>query len=99
MATNTQAPVVLDTPKALLNLVTRLASLDAIRGLAIAGMILVVSPGSWDYRYAPLLHADWYGWTLADMVFPMFLFAVGLAIILSFRSHFDRGASKRALAF
>src|SRR5690242_4260870 len=98
MATNTQAPVVLDTPKALLNLVTRLASLDATRGLAVAGMILVVSPGSWAYRYAPLLHADWYGWTLADMVFPVFLFAVGVAIVFSFNTHFARGISKRALA-
>lgn len=76
----------------------RLISLDVTRGLAVAGMILVVSPGSWDHRYAPLLHADWYGWTLADVIFPLFLFAVGLAIVLSFSSQFARGASRRDLA-
>lgn len=71
----------------------RLVSLDVIRGLAVAGMILVVSPGSWDHRYLQLLHADWYGWTMADMVFPMFLFAVGIAIVYSFSAHLQRGTS------
>ncbi len=75
----------------------RLVSLDVIRGVAVAGMILVVSPGSWDDRYPPLLHADWYGWTMADMVFPMFLFAVGVAIVLSLGAHLARGTSKRDL--
>src|ERR1700674_1158872 len=65
----------------------RLLSLDVTRGLAVVGMILVVSAGSWDHRYRPLLHADWYGWTLADMIFPLFLFAVGLAITYSFCAH------------
>ncbi|MDZ5645992.1 acyltransferase family protein [Nitrospirillum sp. BR 11828] len=63
---------------------SRLLSLDALRGLAVAGMILVVSPGDWNKAYAPLKHAPWDGWTLADMVFPTFLFSVGLAIALSF---------------
>lgn len=76
----------------------RLASLDVIRGLAVAGMILVVTPGSWNHRYSQLLHADWYGWTLADMVFPMFLFAVGMAIVFSFSSHLARTETKVALA-
>ncbi|MEA1648926.1 heparan-alpha-glucosaminide N-acetyltransferase domain-containing protein [Nitrospirillum sp. BR 11164] len=62
----------------------RLLSLDVLRGLAVAGMILVVSPGDWNKAYAPLKHAPWDGWTLADMVFPTFLFSVGLAIALSF---------------
>ncbi len=75
----------------------RLASLDAIRGLAVAGMILVVSPGSWADRFPPLLHADWYGWTLADIVFPLFLFAVGVAITFSLGAHFARGTAKREL--
>src|SRR4051794_16701095 len=74
---------------------TRLISLDVVRGLAVAGMILVVSPGAWDYSYAALRHAEWYGWTLADMVFPLFLFAVGVAIIFSFGAHLARGNSKR----
>src|ERR1051326_6840467 len=72
----------------------RLASLDIVRGLAVAGMILVVSAGSWDHRYNQLLHADWYGWTLADMIFPLFLFAVGVAIVLSFSAHLQRGVTR-----
>lgn len=62
----------------------RLPSLDVLRGLAVASMILVVSPGDWNKAYTPLKHAPWDGWTLADMVFPTFLFSVGLAIALSF---------------
>lgn len=75
----------------------RLVSLDVLRGLAVAGMILVVSPGSWGHRYPQLLHADWYGWTMADMVFPMFLFAVGIAMVYSFSAHLQRGTSIRDL--
>lgn len=62
----------------------RLASLDVLRGMAVAGMILVVSPGDWSQTYAPLRHAAWNGATLADMVFPTFLFSVGVALGLSF---------------
>ncbi len=58
----------------------RIASLDLLRGLAVAGMILVDSPGSWANVYAPLKHADWFGWTAADLVFPTFLFCAGMAI-------------------
>lgn len=62
----------------------RVLALDAIRGLAVAGMILVVSPGSWQYRLSALNHAPWHGYTLADLVFPAFLFAVGAAMALKF---------------
>lgn len=62
----------------------RLQALDLLRGLAVAGMILVTSPGSWVHRFSQLDHAPWEGWTLADMVFPSFLFAVGVAWGLSF---------------
>jgi predicted acyltransferase len=62
----------------------RLVVLDVFRGAAVAGMILVTSPGDWDSSYAQLQHAAWNGWTLADMVFPAFLFAVGMAVGLSF---------------
>jgi predicted acyltransferase len=48
----------------------RLRSLDAFRGLTIAGMILVNNPGSWDHVYAPLRHAPWHGWTPTDLIFP-----------------------------
>lgn len=58
----------------------RMVALDLLRGLAVAGMILVVSPGSWEMTYAPLKHADWHGWTPGDLVFPTFLYCVGMAI-------------------
>jgi len=60
----------------------RIMSLDVFRGLTIAAMILVNNPGSWNDVYAPLTHAVWNGWTPADLVFPFFLFIVGVAITL-----------------
>jgi predicted acyltransferase len=59
-------------------------SLDAFRGVTIAGMILVNNAGSWDHAYAPLRHAAWDGWTPTDLVFPFFLFIVGVSMALSF---------------
>jgi predicted acyltransferase len=82
----------------LLNSRHRLVSLDVTRGFAVASMILVVSAGSWDHRYAPLLHADWYGWTLTDMIFPLFLFTAGIAILFSFTVHLGKGVSRGNLA-
>ncbi len=61
----------------------RLASLDAFRGLTIAAMILVNNPGSWSHVYAPLLHAEWHGWTPTDLIFPFFLFIVGVSMTFS----------------
>jgi predicted acyltransferase len=58
----------------------RLDSLDVFRGLAIAAMILVSTPGNWNAVYAPLDHAVWNGWTLTDLVFPFLLFAMGAAV-------------------
>ncbi|UXX78527.1 DUF5009 domain-containing protein [Reichenbachiella carrageenanivorans] len=60
----------------------RLLSLDVFRGLTIAAMILVNDPGSWSYVYAPLLHAQWHGCTPTDLIFPFFLFMVGMAVSL-----------------
>ena len=51
----------------------RLVSLDAYRGITIAGMILVNNPGSWSTVYAPLLHAEWHGWPPTDYIFHFFL--------------------------
>ena len=62
----------------------RLIALDVLRGLAVAGMIVSNSPGSWSLRYAQLDHALWNGFTATDMVFPTFLFSVGMAVALSF---------------
>ena len=62
----------------------RLVSLDAFRGITIAGMILVNNPGSWSHVYPPLLHAEWHGWTPTDLIFPFFLFILGVAMTFSF---------------
>ena len=77
----------------------RLSSLDAFRGLTIAGMILVNNPGSWKHVYAPLQHAEWHGWTLTDLVFPFFLFIVGVSISLSFSKRIEQGIGKQDLYF
>ncbi len=64
----------------------RYLSLDVFRGLTIAGMILVNTPGNGDFTYAPLHHARWHGFTPTDLVFPSFLFIVGVAMRFSFKS-------------
>ena len=75
----------------------RLVSLDAFRGITIAAMILVNNPGSWSYVYAPLRHAEWHGWTPTDLIFPYFLFIVGVAIPFSFRRRLGEGTDRRHL--
>jgi predicted acyltransferase len=77
---------------------TRLVSLDVLRGLAVAGMILVTDPGTYSAVYRPLLHAQWNGPTPTDMIFPAFLFAVGVAITLSFASRIERRNDRLILA-
>ena len=59
-------------------------------------MILVNNPGS-DFTYAPLQHSDWNGWTPTDLIFPFFLFIVGVSLTLSFGARVKRGESKRTL--
>lgn len=75
----------------------RLVSLDVFRGVTIAGMILVNNPGTWEHIYWPLEHAQWHGWTPTDLVFPFFLFIVGVAIPLAFARRLESGGSKRDL--
>jgi predicted acyltransferase len=65
---------------------TRLVSLDVFRGLTMASMVIVNNPGDWGNVYAPLLHAPWHGWTPTDLIFPFFLFIVGVSITLSTKS-------------
>lgn len=67
----------------------RYEALDVLRGMTVAGMILVNNPGSWEYAYAPLRHAAWIGCTPTDLVFPFFLFIVGAAMAFSFAKYFD----------
>jgi predicted acyltransferase len=70
----------------------RLLSLDVFRGLTVAGMVLVNNPGTWSSVYAPLRHADWHGCTPTDLIFPFFLFIVGVAIPFSLASRAESGS-------
>jgi predicted acyltransferase len=69
----------------------RVASLDVLRGFAIAGMIVVNDPGTWSAVYSPLRHAEWHGWTYTDTIFPFFLFVSGAAMALSLARRKERG--------
>jgi len=71
-------------------------SLDVFRGATIAAMILVNNPGDWGHVYWPLLHVAWHGWTPTDLIFPFFLFMVGISLTFSRRLGF-RPALVRAL--
>lgn len=66
---------------------SRLLSLDVLRGITIAGMILVNNPGSWSHIYAPLGHAAWNGLTPTDLVFPFFMFIMGISTYISLRKY------------
>ena len=74
-----------------------MVSLDVFRGATIAAMILVNDPGSWGHIYPPLEHAEWNGWTPTDLIFPFFLFIVGVSMTLSFASRIARGLTRRSL--
>jgi len=76
----------------------RLVSLDVFRGATIAAMVLVNNPGN-SAAYWPLTHAKWNGWTPTDLIFPFFLFIVGVSLVLSFRSRLRRGDSTRSLVW
>jgi predicted acyltransferase len=77
---------------------TRITSIDALRGLTIAFMILVNDPGDWDHVYAPLDHAPWNGFTPTDLVFPTFLFLVGCSIVFSISSRLAKGVPRMTIA-
>jgi predicted acyltransferase len=76
---------------------TRLVSLDAFRGAVMAFMILVNTPGDGRHVYWPLEHAEWHGWTPTDVVFPSFVWIVGLAMTLSLGRRLERGESRGRL--
>ncbi len=74
----------------------RSIALDAMRGMTLAAMILVNTPGSWGHLYPPLAHAHWHGYTPTDLIFPFFLFIVGAAMYFALR-RFDYKPSPEAL--
>lgn len=75
----------------------RLVSVDVARGVAIATMLIVNHPGSWGDTYGTLQHADWHGATLADLVFPLFLFVAGVSCVLSVDAATNRGVGRREI--
>lgn len=73
----------------------RLLSLDVFRGMTIAGMVLVNNPGTWSAIYPPLEHAEWHGATPTDLVFPFFLFIVGISIVLALGKRVEQNGINR----
>ena len=75
----------------------RLLALDAFRGMTIAGMLLVNNPGTWSAIYPPLEHAPWHGWTPTDLIFPFFVFIVGITTHISLTARERQGVSSSAV--
>jgi predicted acyltransferase len=75
----------------------RLLSLDVFRGMTVAGMLLVNDPGTWSAIFPPLEHAEWNGWTPTDLIFPFFLFIVGITTYLSLSARRARGDDNSAI--
>jgi len=102
MQTTPAVPVVTSTETTLSAVssfpATRLTSLDLFRGVTIAAMILVNNPGN-AHPYWPLEHAEWNGWTPTDLIFPFFLFIVGVSLVFSSESRLGTGNSKTKLLF
>ena len=76
----------------------RLVSVDVLRGLCVAGMVLVNFPADWVLRYHQLSHVEWNGATATDMIFPAFLLLSGFSLVYSFTSRIRRGATRMQLA-
>lgn len=75
----------------------RLVALDVFRGMTVAGMLLVNNPGTWSAIYPPLEHAPWHGWTPTDLIFPFFLFIVGITTSISLTGRRARGDDEGAI--
>ncbi len=84
-------PIVTSTVSSIAPGRERLTSLDVFRGITVAGMLLVNNPGTWAAIYPPLEHAEWNGWTPTDLIFPFFLFIVGITTHLSLTARRQRG--------
>jgi predicted acyltransferase len=78
---------------------SRLMSLDVFRGATMASMLLVNNPGDWSNMYSPLDHAEWNGWTFTDLIFPFFLWIVGVAIPFSLGRKIEQGEAPGKLLF
>jgi predicted acyltransferase len=74
----------------------RYLALDVLRGMTVATMITVNNPGSWSHIYSPLKHSEWHGCTPTDLVFPFFLFVVGISMFFSF-SKYNNSLNKESL--
>ncbi len=75
----------------------RVISLDALRGFTIAAMVIVNDPGSWSHVYRPLEHAAWNGLTITDLIFPFFLFIVGVSISLAYSKRLQANVPRKSL--
>jgi len=76
----------------------RIASVDVLRGFTIVAMILVNTPGTWSHIYAPLEHATWHGYTPTDLVFPFFLFIVGISIHFAYKNKIKSSQTYKKIA-
>ncbi len=85
-------------PMSTVNLQKRIKSIDVLRGMTIAAMILVNTPGTWESIFPPLEHAPWHGYTPTDLIFPFFLFIVGLSIHFAYRTKSPDAATYRKIA-
>ena len=94
---STQPVVLAPAEKSLIG--QRLVSLDAFRGATMALMVLVNTPGDGEHVYGPLRHAEWNGWTPTDVVFPSFMWIVGVALTLSLSQTHCRGGIARAASY
>jgi predicted acyltransferase len=97
MATRSFLQAKATAPDGRVPITQRLVSLDAFRGAVMALMVLVNNSGDGSHTYGPLNHSDWNGWTITDVVFPSFLWIVGVAMTFSLGGRLERGASKSAL--
>jgi predicted acyltransferase len=85
-------------PEGTMSAPRRYESVDVLRGIAVAAMVVINNPGSWTDGYPLLAHSEWNGCTLADLVFPLFLFVVGISITLSVGARTDRGERAATMA-
>lgn len=76
----------------------RIQSVDILRGITISAMILVNTPGDWNHVYKPLLHANWHGLTPTDLIFPFFLFIVGISISFAYKNtQYEKSTYKKII--